>query len=167
MSEPQPQYDILDVTGALSLCTPGVRMVVVNAWAARNPDGNWQDHDHRIYHVLAIQARDNRRYYRLKSGQSARHVAPEHATLESLGWRYEGGMSHIEYDAIIFTEDYDICAASSSLTCGNEDYRIVVCPWPVAEDEERLAPIVAELRDRLRSRVEKAEQAESKGANGP
>jgi hypothetical protein len=163
MTREQPRFDWWELTTAVALCAPAVRMVVVAVWAERFPDGTWGSDDHEIYPVLAIQARQRHCYRRPYTGSPARNTAPEHDALVTLGWTYDGDTSGLEYDALIWTEDYGLTDASLVCKAENMWHDIIPCPWSVEEDEEQLAPIIEGLRNEARSRVEKAEQAESKG----
>lgn len=162
MSKQQPRYEEFYLTTAVALCAPAMRMVVVAVWATRFPDGTWESDDYEIFPVLAIQAQHRHCYRRPYTGSLARNTAPEHEALVALGWTYDGGSSGLEYDALIWTEDFGLSDASLVCNAENMYHNIVACPWPAEEDEEQLAPIIEGLRNAVRCRVEDAEQAEAK-----
>jgi hypothetical protein len=144
----------------LAMATPAVRMVVVHAYANREADGTWYEHDHVVYPVLAIVGYHEHTYNRRSEEDHLFRTAPTHDAMEELGWRYEGGSVLVEFDAVIHDPEYGLTDAKLALdNCSNGAYEIVPCPWPAAEDSERLAPVIERLRAAARDKVMMSEPA--------
>jgi hypothetical protein len=136
------------IASSPTLVQPAIRMVVIRVW----PDG---DSPHiEIMPVLAIESRlidsfsmvthqgDSRQPRSLRTADD----------LEAAGFRFQSrqiqtGVLYIDPgsgDALTSSTDEFFESQISA------DHRIVPCPWPPSEDEERLAPIIEEMAHGLR-----------------
>jgi hypothetical protein len=162
-----PKFESHTLPTALAMTTPAVRMVVVEMWGQRperfeeteGPDamGNWPDEPrHRFIPVLALVGRHVDDYSRRATGSGPPLTAPTWRGMHEKGWVYEG--FELKFDALILEENYGLILASDAYaSTANVVYDLAVCPWPADEDEDRLAPIVAELREGLRGKLAMAE----------
>jgi hypothetical protein len=157
MSPPQ-RYDRHELPVALALSPLAVRCVVVHAWAELHSDGA-RDSGHQVYAVLCLLGRQAHGYRRRFDEHRPPRTAPTHDGMEGLGWVYDPIGATTEFDVVIHTEDYGLCDASFALDMENSVHEVVVCPWPEAEDAERLAPIIERLEAAARAKVERAERA--------
>jgi hypothetical protein len=145
-----------DLPVTLAMSPPAVRMVVVQVWAERGPDGEWSEGgtDYQICPVLAILAKQSYRYTRPHQGAARPKVSATHAGMEELGWAYEPVCDLIDFDVVIYDPQYGICQASFALEGSNCVDKAVPCPWPPDEDAQRLAPLIANLRSEARKKAE-------------
>lgn len=154
----------------LALCAPAVRMLVVFAWVDHETGDPMPDRDlpdHRLYPVLALVAKQEWHYSKFADGDL--EAAPDHEPMEALGWHYDGsGDGFIDFDVVINDEDYGICEASLALAdSGNGAFRIVTAPWDPAEDDEQLAPVIAELRSMASTRVRERRRSPNRPESAP
>lgn len=118
---------------AVALTPPACRMLWIRAFA-------WEEAGRvttlsEVFPVLAVQVRVVHRYGTRREQRP--REAPTDAGLRALGWTFlEQETSH---DAIVLDAEYNLIAVGDPLLeMDNAVAALVVCPWPEAEDEERL-----------------------------
>lgn len=151
-NKPRPQLKHCDIVTGVALTAPAVRLVVVNACAFPDPDGDGFIAEHVLYPVLAIEA-TIRQSFSARADSGPRGHAPTPEAMEQLGWRYSGGGLGASYDPVVLTHDYGICGASFAFDWEAETWEVFACEWSRDEDETRLAEEIARLRDKALSQA--------------
>ena len=128
-------------TLSVALVAPAVRTVVAEVWL---DDGAPK---HAFFPVLAIAARVERTYSAVSDAEPD-EGGTEKELLEA-GWSV--AEQAVRHDVLFEDPVYGDLTTDAEYREDNEHSRIAVCacPWPPAEDEERLAPVVARLVEHL------------------
>jgi hypothetical protein len=136
------------------MCPPAVRMVAVVAWAYRDGEDGDPEAGTEILPVVALRAAVERVYSKAYSGEAEPN---EHLTEEELlaqGWWLRE--QRCDTCALVVDEDYGLIAYDDGLLItSNSVRRLVCCPWPPAEDADRLASVLAELKAEVLDRAKK------------
>jgi hypothetical protein len=153
-AKPLPKYHDCRVPLSVSITTPAVRLVVVECWAHREPGSEEWELGHSVHQVIALQAELTARFSRPHTGRP--RLPPSVAAAELEGWGFDDASA--AYDVLIYSEEFGaIRPAGMVLDAVNVAHEVVPAPWPVDQDEERLAATVAELKA---AAIEKAAAAE-------
>jgi hypothetical protein len=123
---------------------PSVRLVAVSAFAYCNDNGVWYE-AHQIHPVLGVRV----------------------VTALLDDWDQYDDDPTYWHDPLVLDDDGKIETAALAFSTVNMVYRVVACPWPASEDDERLADVIRELRedarryeeDRLRRTAERKAKA--------
>lgn len=130
--------------GAVALCAPAVRLVVVQVWAEVGESDEVVARSHVFHPVVAIRARVEHDYsIYLDPGEDSRRRGRTHRDMESLGWHYEG--SHVTESCLVVNEEFDDLGDLEDLSILNGRSTVVACPWDPREDDERLKSAVEAL----------------------
>lgn len=135
---------------SVSLAAPSVRMVVIEAWANQNADGSWTC-SHHLHPILALAAETRDEYSHPAKPSGTPRKSPDHAELERFGWGYEH--TQTSFDAVVLDVDYGLVEASQAFDGLNVAYETVLAPWPVSEDRERLAEVIARLEQEAQAKA--------------
>lgn len=140
---------------AVSLCTPAVRMLVLEAWAWRE-NGEWKT-AHQIHPVVALRASISRTYTRSYTGRAPADVGTEKELAEA-GWCLD---TQEEETAALIVQDGELVGIQCAGSPWQDGIMRTICaPWPPAADEERLAEELADLEEMAMERAQtKAETA--------
>jgi hypothetical protein len=152
---------------AVSLCAPAVRLVVVGAWAYRERQGGWAAAS-AVRPVVALQAALTRAFAKPYAGPDPPSGAGTENDLLKAGWRLAGEESNTT--ALVVDPEYGLIGYDDPLVGDyeNGERQLVPAPWPPAEDEERLAPVVAEMKQRALARAKGQEARRAvEAAPGP
>lgn len=149
-SKPRDKVWPARIVKHMSVTAPAVRMVVIHAFA-------WEDEpgaltvDHVVYPVIGIRSTVAARYVKRVPLDSYPEGGPDHAAMIREGWQF--AKNEVSHETLIYTDDFGI-TDSDFAVANNAAEKVVVCPWPFAEDEGRLRPIIEALRSEA---IEKAE----------
>jgi hypothetical protein len=124
----------------ISICTPGVRMVLVSAWGQ---DGVIT---HAVDPVVAIR-NVTRWYYSIRhvEGTQTRR-APDHAGMIEFGWSFD--RMEILVEPIVVDPEVGLIGTETECLMQQDIVsRLVACPWEPSSDSLRLAETIALIRD--------------------
>lgn len=146
-AKPAPrQHYSCDLARSVALAAPAVRFVVVSVSCGE--DGRAESYTDPVTAVRSTVVD----VYRADGREPRR--APSHREMIAEGWRYDG--REVRDELLVHTDDLGLsdldCAFGGMATLC---FRVVPCPWPPGEDEERLAPVVAELSAEARAKAAK------------
>jgi hypothetical protein len=149
---------------AVSLCAPAVRLVVVSAWAYRDAQGECAA-SAAVHPVVALQAVLSRDYVHAYTDVDPPSGAGTENDLLKAGWRLAGEESNTT--ALVVDPDYGLIGYDDPLVSDTEkgERQLVCAPWPAAEDDERLGPIVKEMKQRALARAQGQEARRPGGAD--
>lgn len=150
---PPRRYDKHLIPAGIALAAPAVRMVVVQAWAHRDPDGRWDD-GHEIYPVLAIVGTQAHGYSRPKGSGRPERRSGSPRTMERLGWSYDEWEARPTFAVVVRHPEDGELSLAEYLECSNTAQEVVVCDWPRRQDGPKLAPAVARVKAEARRKAE-------------
>jgi hypothetical protein len=133
-----------DLTAHLAMCTPGVRMTVIEAWAIRDEEGQGPHiAEHQLLPVLAVIARETHRLsFEVGNHSHPPREFPSPEMMVADGWTYED--RDLSYDVLIHDNEFGLANLSLLGDGVNVAHTIAVCPWDSTEDEVRLADLIRE-----------------------
>lgn len=152
-----------DLTQHVVLTTPGTRMVVVLACAWTESETEEWKSEAEICPVVALETRVTNRYSKkIRQGDSY-DPGITHDEMLEIGWRpWEHRLEH----GALYVSPTDGNLASTIDRWNIEDHvidRILVCPWPPEEDNQRLMGVILKMReDIIKSEKAKKVRAERK-----
>jgi hypothetical protein len=150
------KFEYEDVVVAVALCPPACRLVFVAAWCATD-DGDETEHGHSFRPVVAVRSTVTNRYVRRKSADFPPRRYATHKEMLEHGWVLQEQEAD---DALLVLDDdtdMGLLPAGDPFWYPREAncaYRMCQAPWPPAEDEERLRPVVEEMLGEIRRRRE-------------
>lgn len=150
------------LTKSLSVATPGVRTLVVAAWAGRDGNGPWEA-DHEVWPVLAVQAAVVQRYQ--TDDDDAQAHPSSSATAGAEGWLLTD--TEERHDLLVADQDYGLIPArdlANLIGHGGAVTASVSAYWPTDKDRERLSPVIGRLKAEA---VKRAEARASASEGGP
>lgn len=131
----RPRYQDAELTQAVAMTVPAVRLAYVHGWAHGEESG------HQVLPVVGLRTRVDQRWYR--SHRDTLDIDPSPATMRKAGWYLEGIDPRTE--ALVICPETGEVAPTSQIECTNTAGRLVACSWPPEQDPERLAPIVDQV----------------------
>lgn len=137
------QFDSLALTSAVALMAPTVRLVVVNAWCFGRADGP-NETGHELLPVLGLSAR-------VAASFSRAHVPNDWRRPPTIDKAVRDGWSHEDtgatFDAIVIDPESGRIGPADEMLCAeNEAHAVAACPWPLEEDETRLAGVIERVK---------------------
>lgn len=140
------------IVRAMTCSPPGCRMVVVAAYYDLNPDETEIEKAvnvvHEIHPVVALQTEIRDSYSIVVHKDEWAAPRQNHREMIKAGWRFEWQEINVEPMLIAEEGIVDLPFFRSS----NGVETAVPCPWPVEQDDERLAKVIAETRDSAKGR---------------
>jgi hypothetical protein len=146
MSPAPPKYDTHLPVTAVALTVATVRLLIVEAWS------EGEEADHRLVPVLALQSSVTSDYTRSRQDGRVPPRSAGAARLEAAGRHLED--TRTELDPIVLDSDYGLVAARLAFDGCNVAWRAVSSPWDSAEDEDRLADMIADLKAEAQAKVD-------------
>lgn len=141
---------------AVALQAPAVRCLAVCVAVDEEPDESGQRESWvEIHPVLALVCRIESEW--LRSRRDDPGMASTAQGMERLGWSYQG--THTAYEALVVDPDSRELVEARFLECRNQVVRVVAAPWPAAEDEERLEPLIRSMKAEALRAVERQAKA--------
>lgn len=123
----------------VALCPPAVRTLAVWAWADRDRATNEWETGFTVFPVLAISA------------------MPDPTICAK--------PMFVSYKAVLIDSDTGCLTDTDDLTAVNAVWHLAAAPWPPEEDEERLATLLARVRELAIKEAERSERRSSQTAS--
>jgi hypothetical protein len=132
---------------------PAVRLLVVQVYLE---DGIEK---HFVFPVLGIATSTRRTYSRAFDSRGVMPHPPgiHEGRLSEAGWSYDPDASGIRHEPLLLIDGLLMPVDEAQRHYLEGVVELVEAPWPVAEDEKRLASIVQRMHERRR-RLEKRDQ---------
>jgi hypothetical protein len=154
------RYVEREIAKSVALSTPAVRTVIVRVYGYEEEPGELK-FGVEFFPVVAIRAVVQDGYAKEVPEGTSPRSGQDHREMKSLGWDFTGQYVATEL-MIVSAEGY--LAEADDDRSANADDHVVACVWEPAEDAERFAPIVEDLKSGFREnphRVFKSWEKES------
>lgn len=135
-----------------SLCTPAVRMVVIEAWHSNNTKGQPDQTDVWIHPVVALRSVTGVRFTK----EHPKGVWPmSYGTRKAMteaGWEVDGGYTEVQ--AMIVDEANENGVVDyRELQCCNSYLTLHACPWPPEQDKDMLCESIKYAQEQAKKRA--------------
>jgi hypothetical protein len=155
--KPKQKWIDYHVITAVQVWQPTMRLVVLHVW----DDGGKPEVDH--YPVLGVEATARRTYTKSFFTEAPDPPGVRERHLLAKGWAFDPCESGVRYAPLIHIDGDIMPLHEAKLHYLSGIVEVVVCSWPAEEDEQRLADVARQMRDRLRQRQEQ-QAHQAKGA---
>lgn len=145
---------------SVSVCPPGVRMVLVECWAT-SEEGEWEV-EHQLYPAVVIQARIVETWSLPYTGEKEPKLKGTTKELVEAGWRLEHRREEVE--PLAMSPDGYLADKRDWELTANAACEWVACPWPQEEDEERLKKVIEQMGERALVKAKASEERQTRKA---